>query len=112
MHTSIIKEAELFKALADETRIRIICLMLGRELCVCDLTGVLHLPQPTISRHMTVLRSAGMVLDRRESKWVHYRPAEITPLVALNDYFLSLRDHDPYRTDFHRLIEYLKEKKC
>ena len=108
----MIRETETFKALADETRLRIVCLLLGWELCVCDLTAVLELPQPTISRHMTILRSSGMVLDRRAGKWIHYCLADLNPIVALKEYFLSLRDQDPYRADYFRLVDYLKDKKC
>lgn len=67
--------ARIFKALADETRLRIIGLLLTSELCVCDLTAVLALPQSTVSRHLAYLKNAGLVLDRREGVWMHYRLA-------------------------------------
>jgi len=64
----------LFKALADRTRLR--CLMLLEsegELCVCELTHALGVVQPKISRHLALLREAGLVADRRQGLWVHYR---------------------------------------
>lgn len=62
------------RALADSTRLRILMLLLGRgELCVCELTEALALPQPKISRHLAVLRESGMLLDRRAGLWIHYR---------------------------------------
>ena len=67
---------ELFKGLAEPTRLRIVVLLLERELCVCDLMAVLRLPQSTISRHMTKLRQSGLVADRREGIWIHYRLAD------------------------------------
>ena len=64
---------ELMKALGHETRLRILHLLLTRDaLCVCDLFEVLQLPQPTVSRHLKLLRDAGLVSDYRENQWVHY----------------------------------------
>ena len=66
------KIANIFKALSDDTRLRVIKLLHERELCVCELMQVLDMSQPRISRHMSVLKNAGLVEDRREGKWVHY----------------------------------------
>jgi ArsR family transcriptional regulator len=63
----------LFRALADTTRLRLLNLMHGREICVCYLVEVLDVSQPKISRHLAYLRSAGVVSARREGKWMHYR---------------------------------------
>jgi ArsR family transcriptional regulator len=61
------------KALADPTRIRIVHLLRGREeLCVCEITETLGLPQYTVSRHLGVLKAAGIVADWRQGKWMHY----------------------------------------
>lgn len=65
----------LFRALADSTRLRLLHLMHGREICVCYLVEVLDVSQPNISRHLAYLRRAGVVLARREGKWMHYRLA-------------------------------------
>jgi len=65
--------SRLFKALGDETRLRIVALLSHGELCVCHLHEALGLSQPNISRQLSVLRAAGIVADRREGKWVHYR---------------------------------------
>jgi ArsR family transcriptional regulator len=66
------KIANIFKALSDDTRLRVIKLLQERELCVCELMQVLDMSQPRISRHMSVLKNAGLVEDRREGKWVYY----------------------------------------
>ena len=65
----------LFRALADTTRLRLLNLMHGREICVCYLVEVLGVSQPKISRHLAYLRRAGVVSARREGKWMHYRLA-------------------------------------
>ncbi len=69
------KAAQKFKALADETRLRIIALLAEGELCVCDLMAILELPQSTVSRHLAYLRHAGWVADRRQGMWMFYRLA-------------------------------------
>lgn len=75
--------AQLFKALSEETRLRILALLLGGELCVCELMGVLGLPQSTISRHLAYLRNSGWVKGRRLGVWMYYRLAEMpTPLAG------------------------------
>lgn len=68
--------ASLFRALGDETRVRIVALLAHGELCVCHLQQALALGQPNISRHLAVLRAAGVVTDRRDGNWVHYRLAQ------------------------------------
>ena len=65
--------SRLFKALADETRLRIVALLAHGELCVCHLETALHLTQPTASRHLAVLRNAGVVDHHRKGSWVSYR---------------------------------------
>lgn len=63
----------IFRALSDRTRLRILNLLQGGELCVCDLVSVLDVPQPTASRHLAYLRKAGLVLARKEGLWHYYR---------------------------------------
>ncbi len=65
--------ATTFKALSDETRLRIIKLLKHGELCVCDLVAALDMVQPRVSFHLGVLKKAGLLKDRREGKWMHYR---------------------------------------
>lgn len=65
--------ALLFAALADRTRLRLLNLMQGREVCVCYFVEILKQSQPKISRHLAYLRRAGIVSARREGKWMHYR---------------------------------------
>lgn len=60
------------KASADPTRTRILKLLEGRELCVCQIQAVLRLAPSTVSKHLSLLKAAGLVDDRREGRWIHY----------------------------------------
>jgi ArsR family transcriptional regulator, arsenate/arsenite/antimonite-responsive transcriptional repressor len=62
----------MFKAFADETRLRILHLLSRGELCVCDLHDTMRLPQSKVSRHLAYLKRAGLVQDRREGLWKYY----------------------------------------
>lgn len=64
-----------FKALGDETRLRILALLMRGELCVCDLMAVLELPQSTVSRHLSYLKNSGWLDGRRQGVWMYYRLA-------------------------------------
>lgn len=64
---------QCFKALSDETRLRILALLINGEMCVCDLMAILDLPQSTVSRHLAYLRNSGWVEDRRQGVWMYYR---------------------------------------
>ena len=65
--------ANLFKALCDESRLRILNLLVhSGELCVCDMQRILKFSQPKVSRHLTYLKNAGLVVDERKGMWVIY----------------------------------------
>lgn len=70
---NLLDNAQLFKALGDETRIRMIGLLTQGELCVCDIMEVLSLPQSTASRHLAYLKNAGWVAGTRRGKWMYYQ---------------------------------------
>jgi ArsR family transcriptional regulator, arsenate/arsenite/antimonite-responsive transcriptional repressor len=63
----------VFKALADKTRLRILALLGNNEVCVCHIHDSLGLPQPTVSRHLAYLRKSGLVAARRDGVWMHYQ---------------------------------------
>ena len=63
---------KMFRAFSDRTRLRILHLLRGGELCVCDLIAVLGKPQPTVSRHLSYLRKAGLVKARKQGLWQYY----------------------------------------
>ena len=68
--------AHAFRALGDETRIRIVALLAHGELCVCHLESALGISQPNCSRQLGILKSAGIVDCRRDGRWIYYRISE------------------------------------
>ena len=63
----------IFKALSEETRLRILKLLEQGELCVCDIVAALDIIQPKVSFHLNVLKEAGFLKDRKQGRWTHYR---------------------------------------
>ncbi len=96
----------MFRALADESRVRLLNLLLEGEICVCDLGEALALPQPRISSHLIYLKRAGLVTMRRDGKWRHYAvPDDLNGVRAklLDCVRSSLREVDVLQRDLARL---------
>lgn len=66
------KTALIFKAFCDENRIRILKMLRSGEKCACKLLDELNVTQPTLSHHMKILCDSGIVVGRKEGKWMHY----------------------------------------
>ncbi len=97
---------DVFRALADRTRLRLLNLIAGREVCVCYFVEILRLSQPKISRHLAYLRRAGVVAARREGKWMHYRlamPRDKAAANILRETLKHLREAPEMRRDVARL---------
>ncbi len=71
------KQSKFFKALADENRVRILRLLMLREMCVCEIMVALSLTQPTASHHLGILEKEGIIKRRKEGKWVFYAIANL-----------------------------------
>lgn len=98
--------AMVFAALADTTRLRLLNLMAGREVCVCYFVEILRQSQPKISRHLAYLRKAGIVAARREGKWMHYRittPGDAGAASVLATTLATLRNDRQMQADLARL---------
>ncbi|MDZ7761607.1 MAG: metalloregulator ArsR/SmtB family transcription factor [Desulfovermiculus sp.] len=79
------KTLKQIKALADGNRLRVVmALSTHSELCVCQITELLQVSTPTVSRHMSILQNAGLVENRKDSRWVYYRLSEDFPGVLLD----------------------------
>jgi ArsR family transcriptional regulator len=103
---------DILKAFSDETRLRIIKLLEASELCVCDIVAAFDTVQSKVSFHLGVLKRAGLVKDRKQGKWMHYR-------IDNSDLFkrflvFSVLERIPEETikqDKERLEQFLKTKK-
>ena len=98
--------ALLFAALSDRTRLRLLNLLDGREVCVCYFVEILALSQPKISRHLAYLRRAGVVAARRQGKWMHYRivvPSHIGAAKILRETLAILQEEKTMQADLTRL---------
>jgi ArsR family transcriptional regulator, arsenate/arsenite/antimonite-responsive transcriptional repressor len=96
----------LFAALADPTRLRLLNLMDGHEVCVCYFVEILKQGQPKISRHLAYLRKAGIVEARRDGKWMHYRierPDDTRAISILDATLQSLKGDKEMQADLARL---------
>jgi ArsR family transcriptional regulator len=96
----------LFKALADRTRLRLISLIGDSEVCVCFLVAILKTTQPKISRHLAYLRRAQIVSARREGKWIHYRladPPDDHAARIFREVRASLSEHPDLQRDREKL---------
>jgi ArsR family transcriptional regulator len=70
---SLRRMESVFSGLADETRLKILKLLTREELCACEVMAALELTQPTASHHLGILERSGLVVSRREGKWIFYR---------------------------------------
>lgn len=101
------------KALSDRQRLRILMLLAGGELCVCQVVAVIDLAASTISKHLSILTGAGLIVSRKEGRWVHYRRAADTPAL---DWLDSALARDPSaradREDLKRIKRQDPEDLC
>ena len=68
--------ASMFKAFCDENRLQILYLLRDGEMCACSILDEMHITQPTLSHHMKILCDSGVVVGRKEGKWMHYSISE------------------------------------
>lgn len=97
----------IFKALSDETRLRIIVLLAQQELCVCQLTGILEVSQPKVSKNLSKLRDMSLVVDERKEKFVFYRlKMDNTVLVStVTNILNNLSEFPQLILDQNRLVD-------
>ena len=101
----------IFKALSDETRLRIIKLLERGELCVCDIVAALDMVQPKVSFHLSTLKEAGLIKDRKQGKWTHYSLSDKDLLRRMLILSVSERMKDgPIAGDRKRLEAFLVSK--
>lgn len=112
----MITPQEFFNLLSDETRLR--CLLLlqkEKELCVCELSFVLGSIQPKVSRHLSLLRTSGLVLDERRGQWVYYRlndKLHTWMRQILTTLFEDFKHSEPYQSDSEKLLAMRQKSPC
>ncbi len=105
--------ATIFKALSDETRLRIVKLLEKGELCVCDIVAALDIIQPKVSFHLGVLKEAKLIKDRKQGKWTHYSLNEVDLFKRMLMVSICEKaDGRPIAEDRKRLERFLKSKKA
>ncbi|HBE44845.1 MAG TPA: ArsR family transcriptional regulator [Deltaproteobacteria bacterium] len=101
----------IFKALSDKTRLRIIKLLEHGELCVCDIVAALEMVQPKVSFHLRVLKKAGLIKDRKQGKWMHYRLDESDIFKRFVTVSVIEKISDTMvKEDYERLERFMKNK--
>jgi DNA-binding transcriptional ArsR family regulator len=95
------------KALSDRQRLRILMLLTGGELCVCQVVAVLDLAASTISKHLSVLTGAGLLLARKDGRWVHYRLAPSAPAL---DWLRAALARDPAIRADRQALKQIKQQ--
>jgi ArsR family transcriptional regulator len=103
---------QITKALADPNRVRILLALRKRELCVCQIVELLQLAPSTVSKHLSILSQAGLILSRKTERWVYCRlpgaDAAVVVREAIDWVKKSLAKSDEARRDAHQLKEILK----
>lgn len=106
---------QFFKALSEETRLRIFFLLTQGELCVCDLMEVLREPQSKVSRHLAYLKHSGITESKRVGVWMHYYLKDFQSGVfkAQIDFLKEkLSEMPQFQLDRQKLIELKKRGNC
>lgn len=107
---------KVFKALSDSNRVRILKMLEDKELCVCEISSVLGLANSTVSKHLSILREAGLITDYKDGKWVNYS-LRISPDSIYTKELLSLvkgwlSDDTIIKKDKKKLVSCDRENIC
>lgn len=109
-------KAKLFKALSDPNRLRILKMLQTKPLCVCEITEVLQLAISTVSKHLSILRDTGFIIETKEGKWVNYsinpHPSDsrITSFLTTLDFWIA--DENIIMSDKKKVMSVDRYKVC
>ena len=81
---------KIFKALSDKNRLRILLMLTKKQLCVCEIQDILGVTVSTVSKHLSILRDIGFIVDEKEGKWVNYSLNTASKDIVLNQILLIL----------------------
>ena len=102
------KQEKIFKALSDSSRIRIVKMLQRKPLCVCEIREILNLATSTVSKHLSILREAGLIVDWKEGKWINYKiNSEPDPLAsnALLYIQMQIEDDETIKNDRKKVTD-------
>jgi ArsR family transcriptional regulator len=105
---------KIFKALSDKNRLRILLILTKRQLCVCEIQDILGVTVSTVSKHLSILRDIGFIVDEKEGKWVNYSLNTASKDIVLNQILLILpfylNDDELIKSDLEKVnIIYRKD---
>jgi ArsR family transcriptional regulator len=110
------KQAEIFKALSDKSRLRILKMLQKKSLCVCEITEILQLAASTVSNHLSILRESGLIIDEKDKKWINYKinpdPEDHEVSSALMSLHLLLEDDESVKKDRELIKKVDREVLC
>jgi len=102
------EKTKFFKALSEPGRLRILKMLKTKSLCVCEITAVLNLATSTVSKHLSILRDAGFIIEEKEGKWVNYmlnpNPADERIKMVLSDLDFWVSDKDITQKDLSKVL--------
>ena len=110
------ESVELFKALSDPNRMRIVLMLQVRPLCVCEIQNILKLAPSTVSKHLSVLRNAGFIYDIKDAKWVNYyidnRSANPLVIDLQNLIKKHITNSDVFQADREKVLSVDRKSVC
>jgi len=113
---SLNKQSEIFKALSEPNRLRIVKMLQQRSLCVCEITEILQLAASTVSKHLSILKAVGLILDEKDNKWINYKinpnPDDPGILSALFSVKLLMENDEIIKNDREKLKTVDREILC
>jgi|DewCreStandDraft_4_1066084.scaffolds.fasta_scaffold00209_63 ArsR family transcriptional regulator len=99
---------KLFKALSDKNRIRILLMLTKKSLCVCEIQYILGVTVSTVSKHLSILKEAGFIVDEKQGKWVNYSLNTSSKDIAMNQLLLILpfylSDDEQIKSDLEKVL--------
>ncbi len=106
----------IFKALSDKNRVRILLMLTKKKLCVCEIQDILGVTVSTVSKHLSILRDVGFILDEKDGKWVNYSLNTASKDIVLNQIILILpfylNDDEQYKSDIEKVLTVCRKDLC
>ncbi len=107
---------KIFKALSDKNRVRILLMLTRKQLCVCEIQDILKVTVSTVSKHLSILKDVGFILDEKDGKWVNYKLNTDSKDMILNQLILILpfylNDDEQIKSDMEKVSTVCRNNIC